>query len=146
MKSPQINIIKEAIIYKLRDNAELMALLNDESTDIKNGNIYTTWVSEINSDLMTYPCLTIIKEGGGENDFNIGSRIRLRFDVWTDESCFQDGEKILDLIREIINKESLIYGNIYILQVVETYGTDDYNFINGRGHNYSIYKLDVMLL
>jgi hypothetical protein len=139
----KIDLLKDIIIDKLRQSNELMLLLNDTSLTAKEGNIYKKWISAISPEFITFPCLTVTLEGGGENRLRIGEVVRLRIDAWENlEDNYS--QKILDLVDEIINKQSFVCGNINILDIIKTYEADDCNFINNKNHSYRIYKINIM--
>ena len=142
MAGISIDTVKDAIINELRKDSELMLLLKDQSLDPIDGNIYKDWISELPQDLITWPCLTIINDGGRENKFQIGENVYLRIDAWSNQGTSR-AQKVLDLAHKRINKVQLKYKDIFIASIIKTASNEEYQTENFKSHAYNRYKLQV---
>lgn len=138
--STSISEIKDALIVELRKNLTLMTLLNDTSLTIEDGNIYRDHVSDIPKELITYPCISIIRIYGGDDTIRVGKDIIIQIDVWSKKGN-AESLKILDLVDSIINNKKISYNDIYIAHIQNFYGSDDYETLNYTSHSYNKYRI-----
>lgn len=144
MSGISINTVKDALLYKLRANDELMALINDSKDNpVEEGNIYKSWINSVPQELITFPCITIITDGSKENSLMMGEDIYIRIDVWADNT--NKAQQVLDKVHNIINRQRFRYNEIYIALITKKEGSEAYLQSNAKSHAYYRYKLKIAL-